>query len=96
MMHPASSKQEEKVMQDTQAIARDLNAKNVVIVGSKNGNGSDPVVIYTNEFKGKAYFHIRQVWQDRQGRWLPGKGLSIDPANAKALLKGLGEAAAFI
>ena len=80
-------------MQDTQVIARDLNAKNVVIVGSKNGNGSDPVVIYTNEFKGKAYFHIRTVWQDRQGKWLPGKGLSIDPSNAKAVLTALGAAA---
>ncbi len=76
-----------------QAIIRDLNVRNVTVVGSKNGNGSDPVVIYTNEFKGKPYFHIRMLWQDKQGRWLPGKGLSIDPANAKAVLTALGAAA---
>lgn len=81
-------------MIDPKAIERDLDATNLMIVGSKNGNGSNPVVIYTNEFKGKNYFHIRSVWQDRNGKWLPNKnGLSVDPANAKTLLEALGKAA---
>jgi hypothetical protein len=79
---------------DAAAIEASLNAKDLVVVGGKNGDGSDPVVIYTNEFKGKSYFHIRTVWQDKNGKWLPGKGLSIDPANAKAVLTALGAAAA--
>lgn len=74
-------------------LASDLEAKNLFIVGNKNGDDSEPVVVYTNVFKGKSYFHIRSVYQDKYGRWAPGKGLAVDPANAKALLKSLGEAA---
>ena len=81
-------------MADPKAIAQDLGAKEVTIVGTKNGPDSDPVVIYTNSFKGKSYFHIRSVWfSNKDSVWCPGKGLTIDPTNAKALLKGLGEAA---
>lgn len=80
-------------MSDAQAIAKDLRADNVIIVGTKNGADSDPVVAYTNEFKGKKYFHIRSVWQSKQG-WTAGKGLAVDAANAKTLLTALGKAAA--
>src|SRR5580704_13527572 len=56
-------------MTDTAAIKKDLKVENLVIVGSKNGAGSDPVVVYTNEFKGKPYFHIRTVYTDDHGTW---------------------------
>jgi hypothetical protein len=84
---------EESVM-DTGKIASDLGAKKVVIVGTKNGPGSEPVAIYTNAFKGKSYFHIRVLYEDKDGTWCPGKGLSVAAENAKHLLKTLGEAAA--
>lgn len=74
-------------------MAKDLDADKVIIIGTKSGEGSDPVVIYTSKFKGKNYFHIRTVWQDTHDTWKPGKGLAVDPINAKALLKGFGLAA---
>jgi len=80
-------------MVDVTSISRDLNAKQLTVVGSKNGSGSDLVVAYTNEFNGKPYFHIRTVWQDDHGKWCPGEGLSVDPANAKSILTALGQAA---
>ena len=79
---------------DTSAMARDLNAKNVVVIGRRNGPDSDLVVCYRNEFKGKNYFHIRTVYQNDSGKWAPGKGISVDPANAKNILTQLGQAAA--
>lgn len=79
---------------DTSAMARDLNAKNVVVIGPKNGDNKDLIVTYLNEFKGKNYFHIRTVYQNDRGKWAPGKGISVDPANAKNILTQLGQAAA--
>ena len=78
---------------DTSAMARDLNAKNVVVIGPKNGDNKDLIVTYLNEFKGKNYFHIRTVYQNDRGKWAPGKGISVDPANAKNILTQLGQAA---
>ena len=74
-------------------MAKDLDADKVIVLGTKNGEGSDPVVCYSSKFKGKHYFHIRSVYQDSKEQWCPGKGLSVSPTNAKALLTARGEAA---
>ena len=81
-------------MSDMQKILRDLNATNLVVIGPKNGDNKDLIVTYLNEFKGKNYFHIRTVYQNDRGKWAPGKGISVDPANAKNILTQLGQAAA--
>ena len=75
-------------------MAKDLDAEKVIVIGTKNGEGSDPVVCYSSKFKGKNYFHIRTVYQNDRGKWAPGKGISVDPANAKNILTQLGQAAA--
>lgn len=77
----------------TVKMARDLEADKVIVIGTKNGEGSDPIVVYSNKFKGKHYFHIRSVYQNDRDQWCPGKGLAVDPSQAKVLLKGLGLAA---
>jgi hypothetical protein len=42
--------------------------ENVVLV-AENGKG-EPVVVYTNDFKGKTYFHLRALYGDG-GKWSP-------------------------
>jgi hypothetical protein len=42
------------------------------------------------EFKGRQYFNLKKVWQ-KDGQWMHGKGLAVDPGIAKELLKNLGE-----
>ena len=67
------------------AAANDLEVKSVVFVGQKNGPESDPIVLYFSTFKGKQYAHLRSIYQDKNGKWLPGKGLSFAAENAKAV-----------
>lgn len=42
--------------------------------------GRDPLVTYVGEYKGKYNRHIRTIYQDANGVWCPGKGVSF-PAN---------------
>jgi hypothetical protein len=63
---------------DFSRLGRNFDMTNPVTVGT-TGAG-DPIVAYTNEWQGREYAHIRTLWQDRQGDWHPGKGVSF-PAN---------------
>jgi hypothetical protein len=89
---------EESLMTNEEsAMAKALDAKHLQIVGTKNGDGTgDPVVVYTNKFRGTEYVHIRSVWQDKSNTWCPGKGLAVSAEGAKGLLEALGKAAAAI
>lgn len=82
----AAPKQEEK-MSSPEKMMKDLGLDNLVVVGQ--GNRSTYVAYY-NDYEGQSYFHIRSVYQKR-GQWCHGKGLAVDPAMAKELLKNLGE-----
>src|SRR5262249_28334887 len=52
----------------------------------------EPVVAYTNEFKGVTYFHIRKLYVDRRdGEWKLGKGLSVRDDERDALFDALSD-----
>lgn len=80
-------------MSDTLKMAKDLETTKVVVVGIKRGRYNDePIVVYTNRFKGVDYFHIRTVYQDAHGKWQAGKGFSMPhTGSVKPLLKSLGD-----
>lgn len=50
----------------------------------------DPIVTYSNEFKGRKYVHIRSVWLDKKGCWAPGKGISVPADEAPAMFAAIG------
>ena len=81
------AKQEDKAVSTPEKIMKDLGLDNLVVIS--NGDRTT-VVAYFNDYEGKNYFHIRNVWQKR-GQWMHGKGLAIDPALAKEVLLNLGE-----
>jgi hypothetical protein len=58
-----------------------------VVVG---GDTRNKVIACYSEFKGRQYFNLKKVWQ-KDGQWMHGKGLAVDPGIAKELLKNLGE-----
>jgi hypothetical protein len=65
---------------------------NMVVVGTKNNRGAEtPVVVYQNEFKGKTYFHIRELWCDANDVWNVGKGLSLPAEGAAAVFANIGK-----
>jgi hypothetical protein len=78
---------------DLKKVARDLEAEKVTLAGHRNGADSDPVVVYRNKYKGKVYVHIRTLWQDDAGKWMPGKGISLAGTSAKAALAAIGKTA---
>ena len=75
---------------NVQDISKDLEATDLTMVGTKNGPDSDPVVVYTNTYKGRTYTHIRSVYHDGK-KWAPGKGVSFDPKNAKDIFTAIGK-----
>jgi Transcriptional Coactivator p15 (PC4) len=48
-----------------------------------------PVVSYAATWNGKRLFHIRSLWQDDDGEWKPGKGLSVPYDQREQLLTAL-------
>lgn len=52
-------------------------------------DGTSQVWCYTNEYKGKSYFHIRQVYQTDDGAWHPGKGVSMPDEKKDSFLANL-------
>jgi|SRR5215831_3778101 len=81
------SKKPAKPQDIADQIMADLELDNLVVIF--NGQ-RDTVVAYYNDYNGRRYFHIRGVYQ-KQGQWCPGKGLAMDPANAKEVCSNLGE-----
>lgn len=65
----------------------------VLVVKSSRGAPS-PVVAYDNNFKGKDYFHIREIWADQNDVWNIGKGLSVPAEMKNELLAAIAKLAA--
>jgi hypothetical protein len=51
----------------------------------------EPIVAYENTFNGRPLVHIRSLYQDRNGAWLPGKGASFDQSEIVDVLTKLVE-----
>jgi hypothetical protein len=51
--------------------------------------GKEPIVAYDAEFKGRHYFHIRKMYEDKEGNMQPGKGLAVLAAEKSSLIKAL-------
>jgi len=81
---------QEKNMDSTEKMMDDLGLDNLVIVG---GDARNKVIACYSEFKGVQYFNIKKIWQ-KDGMWMHGKGLAVNPNIAKELLKNLGELSA--
>lgn len=72
--------------------AQGFNPTNLVVVGTKSSRGSEtPIVVYSNEYKGKTYFHIRELWCDQNDCWNVGKGLSIPNDQAASVFAAIGK-----
>jgi len=54
-------------------------------------NNGDPIVAYENGFQGRSLVHIRSLYQDNKGAWLPGKGISFPAEEIVAILTKLVE-----
>lgn len=65
-------------------VASGFAPKDIAVLVTKNA--TTEVWAYENEWKGKSYFHIREVYQ-QNGVWHPGKGISV-PANLRQELLG--------
>ena len=87
---PRTVSKQESNMDSTEKMMEDLGLDNLVVVGGDNRN---KVIACYSEFKGRQYFNLKKVWQ-KDGQWMHGKGLAVDPAMAKDLLKNLGELSA--
>ena len=71
-----------------------MNMDNPTIVGFKQDRGGEnPIVAYTNEFNGKAYFHVRELWFSSDENWKMGKGLSMPIEKASAFCAAVGKLA---
>lgn len=51
-------------------------------------NATTKVIAFTGEWKGRANFNIREIWQNN-GVWSPGKGVQVPLEEAKTLLSVL-------
>ena len=51
--------------------------------------GRDPLVTYVGEYKGKFNRHIRTIYQDANGVWCPGKGVSFPADQTNAVIATL-------
>lgn len=61
-------------------------ARNVIMVQP----GRNPLISYEADFKGTSYWHLRRVWQNDAGAWLPAKqGISCLMTDKPALLNAL-------
>jgi hydroxymethylpyrimidine/phosphomethylpyrimidine kinase len=84
---PRAVAKQEQNMDSTEKMMEDLGLDNLVVVG---GDTRNKVIACYSEFKGRQYFNLKKVWQ-KDGQWMHGKGLAVDPGIAKELLKNLGE-----
>jgi hypothetical protein len=51
-----------------------------------------PIVYHTSEFKGKKYASIRDLWfDDATNKWMPGKGITVNPADMPRLCKAVSD-----
>jgi len=75
--------------------AEGFTPKNLVVVGKKVSRGNEtPIVVYSNEYKGKTYFHVRELWfNDQNETWNVGKGLSLPGDSAAAVFAAIGKLA---
>jgi hypothetical protein len=68
----------------------DFKPTDIVVVEPK---GRNPKWAYVAEWKGKKSVHLREVYQDENEAWCPGKGISFaigtDAANRVAIAFGL-------
>jgi hypothetical protein len=58
----------------------DFKPQNIVVLSSASGRAK---WAYTAEWKGKTSLHIREVYQDANEDWCPGKGISFPIAEAQ-------------
>jgi hypothetical protein len=58
----------------------DFKPANIVVLSTAGRNHK---WVYTAEFKGKTSLHIREVYQDENEDWCPGKGISFPIAEAQ-------------
>jgi Transcriptional Coactivator p15 (PC4) len=49
----------------------------------------NPIVSYVTTWKRKKYFHIRRLYEDDDGAWKPGKGLTVPYDQKGALIAAL-------
>jgi hydroxymethylpyrimidine/phosphomethylpyrimidine kinase len=84
---PRAVAKQEQTVDSTEKMMEDLGLDNLVVVG---GDTRNKVIACYSEFKGRQYFNLKKVWQ-KDGQWMHGKGLAVDPGIAKELLKNLGE-----
>lgn len=79
----------------TANFATGFTPENMVVVGTKTNRGEQvPVVVYNNTFKGKVYFHVRELWFDEKTEtWNIGKGLSLPGDSAAAVFAAIGKLA---
>ena len=68
-------------------LAAGFEAQNVRCLSVKDG--TNQIWSYTNDYKGKPYFHIRQVYMTDDGAWHPGKGLSMSGDKKDAFIAAL-------
>jgi hypothetical protein len=84
---PRTVAKQEGNMDSIEKMKDDLGLDNLVVVG---GDARNKVIACYSEFKGVEYFNIKKIWQ-KDGQWMHGKGLSVNPGIAKELLANLGE-----
>jgi predicted SpoU family rRNA methylase len=89
--HDHVRKQEDDNMTTQIKLAKGFQANNLTVLGANNGKDSEAIAAYSNEFKGKKYVHIRVIYQDDNGNWNPGKGVSMLAANAPAIFTAAGK-----
>lgn len=67
----------------------DFKPQNIVVL-DQNSRGQKWA--YTAEWKGKTSLHFREVYQDSNEAWCPGKGTSIpvDSKHAQTIMLALG------
>ncbi|MET4190617.1 MULTISPECIES: transcriptional coactivator p15/PC4 family protein [unclassified Bradyrhizobium] len=63
----------------------DFKPQNIVVLGTSRGGAK---WAYTAEWKGKTSLHIREVYQDANEDYCPGKGISF-PVDAVENLPGM-------
>jgi Transcriptional Coactivator p15 (PC4) len=68
---------------------RDFNMTKPVVVSS-TGKG-DPIVAFVDEWGGRECAHIRSLYQNHNGEWCPGKGLSFPVEEMTDVLLKLAE-----
>jgi hypothetical protein len=73
-----------KLVTSKSAFGSGFDPANIVQVGT-NGKG-EPIVTYTNVYRGYESFHIRALWQQGE-MWMPGKGLSLPMESAAETLE---------